>query len=197
LPLDHLDLRATRASGAALARLQRLTQLTFDGPQVVDADLEGLSRLKKLEMLYLRSTSINGSGLAHFRDHPRLSFLFLGGNDRLRDAELAHLEHVPHLGQLHLPNAAIGDEALQHLGKCPRLWELDLNHTRVSDEGLKALSKLPGLTILVLSQTTVSDQGLKHLLVHKLQQLHLRNTTRVSPEGIAALKKALPGCQVH
>ena len=64
------------------------------------------------------------------------------------------------------------------------------------DGALVALQQVPRLRQLLLSGTRVSDSGLRHLyLVRSLRTVELEGT-RVSQQGVAALREALPACEV-
>jgi len=73
---------------------------------------------------------------------------------------------------------------------------LELCQTKVTDEGLKELAALTELQRLGLNSTAVTGAGLKHLVpLKKLQLLNLSDT-KVTETDVAALKKALPACQI-
>ena len=66
----------------------------------------------------------------------------------------------------------------------------ELSHT-------KELAKLTSLTRLALCGTDVSDQSVKDLSqLKKLDSLVL-GRTRMTKDGMAVLKKALPGCTIY
>jgi hypothetical protein len=70
---------------------------------------------------------------------------------------------------------------------------LNLGGTLVTDDGLQHRRKLTNLTQLYLTYTAVSDTGLPYLdNKTKLEFLHLMGT-RVTPNGEARLRLALPG----
>ena len=74
---------------------------------------------------------------------------------------------------------------------------LQLDNTRITDEGVKALGDLQQLTHLGLSGTYVTDEGIQHL--HNLKNLTsiTLGRTNVTIDGVAALKRALPDCDIH
>ena len=62
---------------------------------------------------------------------------------------------------------------------------------------VEAVAKLQQLTTLGLDNTQITDAGLKELAeVHKLKYLVLIKT-KVTKEGVAELKKALPNCKIY
>lgn len=68
--------------------------------------------------------------------------------------------------------------------------------TALRDGDLVALQQVPHLRELMLSGSRISDKGLRHL--HPIQSLRAVEVerTRVTPAGVAALRSALPACEV-
>jgi hypothetical protein len=61
---------------------------------------------------------------------------------------------------------------------------------------MQELATLPELRYMILQETAISDAGLVDLAACKnLRTLYL-GETKVSAEGIARLKKALPECDI-
>ena len=81
-----------------LAGAPRLKMLTlFCSPKVTDAGLEGIERLKHLEIFSLGKPKITDRGLVHFKEMPALKELGLGGSQGQRVLTLCSskdLEHV-------------------------------------------------------------------------------------------------------
>lgn len=101
------------------------------------------------------------------------------------------------LTQVHFwDNPQVADEEMVNLRGLTGLTRLGLGQTRVSDAGLAHLKNLTNLQRLHLFATPVSDAGLKHLAgLGNLRRLDLTGT-RVTADGVAALRKALPKCDV-
>ncbi|MCO6456845.1 MAG: trypsin-like peptidase domain-containing protein [Pirellulaceae bacterium] len=67
----------------------------------------------------------------------------------------------------------------------------------VTDEGLAHLAQLQALVALGLNGTKISDAGLRHLTnVSTLRLLDVGDTA-VTESGLAAVRAALPGCEIH
>jgi hypothetical protein len=87
------------------------------------------------------------------------------------------------------------DAYLGDLCELRNLDGLDVSGTKITDNGLRLVSQLPGLKELRLSRTKITDKGLRHLESMKgLKELRLFECPDITPEGVARLKKALPGC---
>jgi hypothetical protein len=108
---------------------------------------------------------------------------------------------LPQLEWLILFGTTIGDTSLEKLAESAgrqdtRLKRLALNGCHIGDAALEKLAALHGLEALYLSGTDVTDAGLNHL--HRLTNLKLLDLTdtQTTAAGAAALKTALPGCEV-
>jgi Leucine-rich repeat (LRR) protein len=91
----------------------------------------------------------------------------------------------------------ISDASLKEVAKLNQLKILWLDNNQITDTGLKELSKLQQLTHLGLAGTYVTDEGIQHL--HNLKNLTsiTLGRTNVTIDGVAALKRALPDCDIH
>jgi Leucine-rich repeat (LRR) protein len=196
--LTHLNLDGTRVSDAGLAHFKdykNLAYLEIGNTRVSDAGLAHLKECKNLNSLSLGGTQVSDAGLAHLKVCKNLTQLHLWST-QVSDAGLAHLKDCKNLKGLNLGGTRVSDAGLAHLKDCENLTVLDLRYTRVSDAGLAHLKDCKNLTILVLTSTQVSDAGLKHLhALTQLQKLELAGM-KVTAEGVAALRKALPKCEI-
>ena len=91
----------------------------------------------------------------------------------------------------------ITDDCLEEIGTLRQLKVLRLDNTRITDEGLKALSNLSQLEHLGLSGTYVTDKGIQQLHDFKNHSSITLGRTKVTAGGVAALKRALPRCDIH
>lgn len=165
-----------KATDAELALLESLTDIETLGlgnnEGITDRGLAHLEPLENLSTLYLYRTGVRGPGLVHLEGHPTLHTISLNGSE-------------------------LGDAGLKHLGNMPHLKCADLGQTLITDTGIPDLAKATGLEILSLRRTDVSDEGLRPLeSLRHLKSLNL-DGTRVTAAGVARLRRALPGCDVH
>jgi hypothetical protein len=169
--VEAVDLSAAAGLNAGLeqaAALTSLRRLTLP-PRIDDAGIAALKPLRQLEELDLRT----------HRD--------------LTDAGIAHLAALPGLRRLKLPPQTT-DDALRSLRPLASLEGLDVSRCRdVTDRGLAEIAALPALKSLSLAgDRGISDAGLAHLAqIPTLTNIRLRNT-KVTAEGVAQLKAALP-----
>ena len=137
---------------------------------------------------------------------------FLG--PQLDDGKLSVLDDLPRLRVLTLTNTRVTDDGLARLARCRDLNCLyvgNIDHTKLigsagarlatpplaGGRGLEALKDLPKLQVVQLYGPRTSDDDLKGLeQLKRLVVLDLMDT-RVTAEGVAELKKALPNCSVR
>jgi Leucine-rich repeat (LRR) protein len=162
--LDTLWLINTKVTDKGLRSLQGLTRLEslhLAGTRVTDAGLESIKGLTRLRMLSLGNTAVTGSGLVHLKGMHELQCLNLG--DKIREAELVHLQKLDKLGLLTLPGAKITATGLAHLQKVPHLNILDLRGTTLDDASLERLGEMPNLGRILLGGTKVTEEGAEKL----------------------------------
>jgi len=85
---------------------------------------------------------------------------------------LAYLANLENLTGLHLGETRVGSRGLEHLGKMEKIEKLWLHDTSVDDKAAEAFSQF-----------------------RKMRELYVYNT-RISMEGMALIRKALPNCKV-
>ena len=130
------------------------------------------------------------------------------------DGELRVLDDVPRLKILTLTNTRVSDEGLASLARFRDLNCLYygyIDHTKIIGEagrkletrplgggkGLAALKDLPNLEVVQMHGPGTSDDDIEGFVALKrLKLLDLVNT-RVTDEGVARLKKALPNCSIR
>jgi internalin A len=161
----------------------------------VDLALTGLKDMKKLrrlnlEMCDLTDFSTKQIGMATGLRDVNIRYT------RTTDAMLKELGGLKQLQKLYVSSLKVTDEGIKALAGLTQLEVLDLSDTKLTDAGLKELTGLKQLQELVLSETAITDAGLKNLFpLTRLQSLDL-SQTKVTKAGVAAIRKALPKCEV-
>ena len=117
--------------------------------------------------------------------------------DGLNDESLVFIGKIKGLKSLNLGDAQVTSAGLQSIAGLKSLETLDLGWTKdVGDAAIPILARLPSLKVLGLGGTKVTDRGIAGLEACKgLTTVRLAKT-KVTPQGIERLKKALPGCTV-
>jgi hypothetical protein len=136
---------------------------------------------------------------------------FLG--PRTDDDALEVLSEVPDLRILDLTNTRVTDEGLARLAQCRLLNSLYIANIAygqrtgpagarldteplITGKGLARLKGLPNLRVVQLMGSPTTDEDLPSLeCLKQLVLLDLRGT-KVTDEGVARLRKALPGCKI-
>jgi hypothetical protein len=158
--------------------------------KVGNADLGALALLRELHALNLSATNVSDAALVHVKNLDQLCTLRLS-ETKVTDAGLTELKGLRELTGLFLDRTAVTDAGLLHL-KQLHLTFLDLSNTKVTDTGLVQLQTMSTLYRLDLCNTDVTDAGLDHLKgLTGLGWLGVSGT-KVSPQGMAELRRALP-----
>jgi Leucine-rich repeat (LRR) protein len=94
----------------------------------------------------------------------RVSSVYNGKVNDVRDEGLKYLTGLTKLTSLHLECKSVTDRGLEHLKGLPELESLVLGgRMQITNDGLAHLKGLPKLKVLDLGSTGVSDAGLEHL----------------------------------
>jgi serine/threonine protein kinase len=150
-----------------------------------------LSRLKNLMAIDFSSTDFEARDIAYLKDLPLREVDFTG----LKVASgLAGLEDVKTLQTLILTNSGVHDNDLPRINV--RIRELSLAGCPITDDGLRSLLRLKSLKSLDLHSTIINDRSIKYLSQMKLESLNVEQT-QLTNDGIATLKKLLPGCVIY
>lgn len=220
--LQRLDLSFTQVTDAGLKELTGLTDLqalNLDFDRITDAGLKDLAELANLHSLELNTTEVTNQGLKELARLKNLKALDLGFA-KVTDAGLKDLATMKSLQELDLPRtqvtdagvkelvalenlrllnvraSKVTDAGLKEVAQLKNLQALNLEFDRITDAGLKNLAPLKNLQALKLAGTPISDAGLKELAGHKHLQTLWLGGTKVTAEGVAAFRKALPGCRI-
>jgi Leucine-rich repeat (LRR) protein/HEAT repeat protein len=179
--------RIIDANLECLKGLAKLETLTLSGNPVTDAGLAHLQGLSNLITLDLCNTKVTDIGLSQLRGLTNLRQLYLSGTE-VTDIGLGHLRGLTSLRHLYLVGTEVTDAGLVHLQGLTNLECLSLAGSRISDPGLANLRGLPNLKVLHLSSTRVSDSGLIHLQrLPNLQRLYINYDAEITDAGLAHL----------
>lgn len=187
----------TDSCALKLQRWPGLTRLVGTG-KLTDGVLRGFGALNKLDTIFIvfgpvdepLSPDIFSASLKNLRS---LAFADVPNAKKLLP-EIARLPRLEHLG---VENGGITLDDVAVISKM-KITSLALaDNKSLSDKELAIIASMRGLKRLDFRGTTaMTDAGLDHL--HSLEHLEVINLGRskITPEGIAALKRALPKCRV-
>jgi hypothetical protein len=145
---------------------------------------------------------LEGEGHAMVRsplgaDRRLLRVSFPAHQAEIDDAALRALAPLrEHIAELELGRSAVLDAGLAEVARLPRLVRLDLSRTQVGDAGLRRLAGLEQLRSLNLFATQVGDGAVDAIAaLPALEVVHVWQS-RISADGIAALRRARPDLRV-
>lgn len=131
--------------------------------QIDDSGLAGLSSLKSLRELKLRSygsakpCQITDEGIRSVAGLTRLTTLNFESQS-FDGSGFSVLQNCPELSGLELYKCSVTSEGLKSLESVPQLSYLSLSETQVDSDFGEVLGKLPNLRSLLLSDTKIEDQ---------------------------------------
>ncbi|MGD9680310.1 MAG: protein kinase [Candidatus Obscuribacterales bacterium] len=165
-------LQTTRLNDEIFEILAASSRRQLDLRATQDVNNEKLRKLKRLDSICVTHSDFNDKGAAYLAELENLTIIEAGG-------------------------CGITDRGVEILAGLPRLQTLEIDKTDTTDTALAALARSKSLKRLHLDYTLITDRGLSDLAkVKTLEYLKLKGCGAVTPDGIAKLKKALPGCKV-
>ena len=169
---------------------QEVARVNLDKTKVSDADLRLISKLRHARSLALNWTNVSDEGLASIRGMSELNYLGLW-KTKVTSEGIRRMRSPRPGSWVILAETSIGDEALPNLSDCGHLV---LDGTRITSQGVKELAKFKNLNALSLQHTSVDDAAVPFLIqITNLQELFV-DDTKISGEGLLALRDAFPKC---
>jgi internalin A len=167
----------------------RLRELYLDGTQVTDRGIRSLAGLNELWSLSLNDTAIGDKGMRSLHMLPALSLLSIN-RTRVTGVGLCALPNNEYL-HLYMDKTPASDKGLRAFARClTNLKVLDLSRTNVSDKSAPVLASLLKLNELRLTDTQITDAMLQAFHSHPHLDALEVSGTRVTKDGVKALKKA-------
>jgi Leucine Rich repeat len=167
-----------------------------------DDALQHLPGFSNLRVLLLSGTQASDSSMRHLSRLRRLEYLFMWDAVNVTDAGVAHLAGLKQLRYIHLSTSQITDKSLAVFATFPELTGLSLQFNHFTDEGLKHVAGLSELESLWVCRekedgsNNITDMGLTPLRnLTRLTELGVQHT-RVTPAGVKSFLQFVPGCKV-
>jgi internalin A len=188
--LKRLNVRGTRISNGTLeivSHMPQLEALDISNTQITDNGMDMLITLTSLKELSLGQGRVRAGDLGFLRVLTTLTSLDIGGAQPTPpDMGGRKIEHPP--------APPLPENTIKAMAELKELRVLKMGSTGVSTADLKALSVLQNVEELGLEQCPrVDDAALAELLRWKsLKYLDLQDT-KVTEQGVAALRKTKPG----
>jgi serine/threonine protein kinase/Leucine-rich repeat (LRR) protein len=200
--LKALDLAATKVTDAGMAHVAELAALEnvgLGGTRVSRIGLEHLKRLPNLNALRIQGTDVAGADILVLNQFPQLETLCVGVKQLSREGG-RHISQLPSLRFLTV-SQAIRKANYEFLANMSNLIGFKFEHGKFTDDDLIYIRDLQQLKNVRLWGTQVTDAGLSHLRnLTNLELLELEHNyapvTRVTGQGVAVLREALPKCRI-
>lgn len=196
--LEALSLAETKVSDPTFARIGNLAELhTLVLSKTRSTALAGyapIAKLAKLGRLYLDDTNLGDHAAGGFAALSELRILHLGGSQVGDETLLTVLHPLAQLAEITLGDTRITALAVSDLSPWPRLQTVSLVGLAITDAHLPTLARHAPLATLDLSATDLTDPS-PLLALPRLRTLGL-SQTRLSPAGLAALKRFPPSVRV-
>ena len=175
-----------------LAGLTELRTVYLDRNPLTD--LTPLTKLPALTTLSIQGVTIADYVLSDLKEAMPDCHIFSDSVvEEPRPVSLGGLAFTEDVEVLDLAGRDVED--ISKLNYCLQLRELDLSGNRVRDYSV--LAGLPKLSVLTLTDADLTDEQLRYFsALQQLTYLDLRNNPQLTAEGLDALEKALPDCQV-
>lgn len=175
-----------------LAGLKQLKTLYLDNNPLTD--LTPLAELTSLTTLSLQGVEVADYVLEDLREAiPNCRIFCDSVVEEARPLSLGGLAFTEDVEVLDLSGREITD--ISKLARCLQLRELDLSSNPI--QSLNTLSGLPKLQVLHLMDAGLTDEHLEFLrALTRLTYLDIRENDNLTAEGLEALEKALPDCQI-
>ncbi len=182
----------------AACKIPQLRKIGINACPVTDKPLQQLAKLKSLATLYLSSPKVTNAALESIGAVRTLKSLTLH-SPHLTDAIWKPIAEMPNLTILdigwHEGLPAMKGTGISALAQ-RRIEKLLLIGLGLDDGAVREITTLSHVRHLILRGSSLSDEQLQHFgRLKDLQKLNL-SQTNVTEAGVAALKKALPNCQI-
>jgi Leucine-rich repeat (LRR) protein len=202
--LENLCLRTARIPATSaksiqsLQGLKALRSIAFDSANIQDDVLESLSKnLPQLNTLDVQGCKLlTDKGFSSLRPMAQLKNLN-AGDTKVGDGLMRAACNWKQLNVLKVGGGNIGNEGIRAFveSKSP-VTVLSIDNCKIDDKGIVNIAKLPKLEVLSLNGDNITDASVPVLTKLKsLTGLGLRDT-KVTADGAARIRKALPKCHV-
>jgi hypothetical protein len=187
---------------AVVKHWKNLRRLNLRGTVIADETAASAASLPQLEVLDIADTIVGDVGVEALAAAQKLKELSMG-NIRMSEVgfqslrQLTTLSHLDLGGRRHQGPSNISERAVQAIASLRQLRVLKLGHTKFPAKSFPALAAMPVLEQLSLEFCPeVNDETLKQIAAWKSLRSVELNGTKVTAEGVAALRKERPDLQV-
>lgn len=159
LDFDEWNDRIPIATLQDLNKLKGLKSLKLSYVPITDDDLQYLSKLESLEDLTLFRTEVQGQGLVHLGNLPRLRKMLVMMDTRRVKPDLSGFSHLSRLEDLQLWGEGFAPEHYFPIAQCSSLRSVSLSFGKIDDSVVTRLATLPNLARIYLDDSSMTDEG--------------------------------------
>ncbi len=196
--MKRMTICASKITGSGFKHLSGMTQLESINLHSAPASDEGLAaigQLKSLKRLEIVHTHVTDAGLAHVAKLKNLRQLHVHGPETTA-AALPFVSELQELYELDVYDKAASNQTIEQIAKLPKLRMLMLVNGIFDDAGVMQLAKVGTLEAVSLSSPHVTDASVDALsTLKRLRKLNVGGT-KISADGKAKLKFALPNAEI-
>lgn len=192
----------TRDMLAEIAKMPKLQSLQLGTCELESQEFSLLAPLadRLTELSFSYDSNLSDAGVKEIADTlVNLKQLNFGWKNDCTGAALRELARLPKLHDFRYQkrDGLIRAEDFEALMQFPVLNQLSMVSCGLTDDYVKPLGRCPDLAAVILSDNDqITDAALVHLHTSKTIRYVEVTGTQVTDAGIAALKAALPGCNV-
>lgn len=193
---DHTQASMTPAGFLKfLKSVESLEQLTLFGDFVDDACMKRIGHMTQLKRLWTDSKNVTTTGWANLSRLTKMEDLFLA-NSSFSDDSMKALEPMKNLKSLGLNKTRITDAGMASLVGLTHIQDLGLDGTEITDKGMTALKDMSQLKNLYVGMTNVTAKGLA--FVPKKSQMQMMRTGKraLTPKQLEEVMQMYPGTQI-
>lgn len=160
--------------------------------------LEHVGKLSELRTLLLADTQVTDDTIHHLSRLKKMDRLYMWSASKVSDAGVKHLEPLKKMRYLHLSESKITDESMKVFATWPNIEGLSLQKNTFTNEALRNIGNATTLRqiSLGLGRISIDNEGLVHVKnLPNLEHLGIQRS-RVTPEGLAKLKSDRPKLKI-
>lgn len=179
-----------------LAQIKTLRELILDKSDVTDAELGKLVGLPDLKFIALDDTPVSNTGMTILSSIHSLTTVSISGAREVSGAGLRSLVKLPILTSLIIDDTSIDTKSLDALKEAKHLKIVSVRRLNIKNDDLHYFTTLNNLETLDLGRNPINDAAIDALASMKhLRRLQI-GECRITPTGVAELKKRMPNTMV-
>lgn len=187
---------------AIIKHWKKLKRLSLRGTVVADETAASAATLPELETLDIADTIVGDVGLEALSSSTTLKEIVMGN---IRISEVGYqslrgfttIEHLDLSGRRPTGVSTISERAVAAIASLQQLRVLKLGHVKFPAKSMAVLKTLPNVEKLGLEYSPeVGDEAIPHLASWKSLRWIDLNGTKITAEGVAALREQRPDCQI-